>query len=711
MSDLDPIFNPKSVAIVGASRDPKAIGHQCVKNLIESGYEGKIYPVNPKADEVAGLKCYHSVTEIPDEVDIALIVVPAKYVPAVTEECGKKGVKGLVIIASGFSEVGREDLENEVVSIARKYGMRILGPNVVGIMNNPLKMNASFGPYLPYPGKAAMISQSGALLIAMDARTWVDKVGISHMISIGNMADLDFGDLIEHFNKDENTNVISLYIEGVKDGRKFLNACRRSKKPIIALKAGTSKRGAAAAASHTGSLAGSTKIYEAAFKQGHVVWAENLNALFDQTMALALQPPMRGDNLLIITNGGGVGVLATDAAERYEIPIKDAPDDLKLLMYRHMPEFGNPRNPVDLTGMADADQYYGSLKDALNHDWVDGVVVLFCETSFTDPMEIASKIHQAYEESGKKKPIIVNFTGGEESIKAGEWLIEHGIPYYNSPHAAVRAMSALHTYGKFLEREHIEFEPYEVNRQKVEAIIGRARACGRNILTEPEAKEVFAAYGLPVPKGKLAKTAEDAVKIARAVEYPVVLKIVSPQIIHKSDAGGVKVNLKSDDEVRRAFEEIMENAEHYDPHANILGVYVQHMEPWGTETIIGSVNDPQFGPTVMFGLGGIFVEILKDVTFRIAPFSKEEAEDMVKEINGYRILKGARGEKPRDIKAIAEAVSRLSQLVWDFRDEIKEVDANPVIVYEKGLSVVDARIILHKEKRVKAKPKPLDKCA
>ncbi len=711
MENLDPIFKPKSVAIVGASRDPKAIGHQCVKNLIDSGYEGKIYPVNPKADEIAGLKCYHSITEIPDEVDIALIVVPAKYVPAVTEECGKKGVKGLVIIASGFSEVGREDLEREVVDIAHKYGMRILGPNVVGIMNNPLKMNASFGPYLPYPGKAALISQSGALLIAMDARTWVDKVGISHMISIGNMADLDFADLIDYFNKDEDTNVISLYIEGVKDGRKFLNAAKNSKKPIIALKAGTSKRGAAAAASHTGSLAGSTKIYEAAFKQGHIVWAENLDALFDETMALALQPPMSGDNLLIITNGGGVGVLATDAAEKYGVPIKDAPDDLKLLMFKHMPEFGNPKNPVDLTGMADRPEYEGSIRDALKHDWVDGVVVLYCETSFTDPQNIAEGIYKAYKDAGVKKPIAVSLVGGERSVKAGEWLIEHGIPYYNSPHAAVRALAALRVYGRYLEKASKDFVPYKVDKEKVEAIIGKAKACGRSILTEPEAKEVFAAYGLPVPKGKMARNPEEAVKIARAVEYPVVMKIVSPNIVHKSDAGGVKVNIKSDDEVRKAYQEIIENAERYDPHAEIMGVYVQHMEPWGTETIIGSINDSQFGPTVMFGLGGIFVEILKDVTFRIAPFSKDEALDMVKEIKGYGILKGARGEKPRDIEAIADAVSRLSQLVWDFRDYISEVDANPVIVYEKGLSVVDARIILKTEKSTRVTPKPLDKCA
>ncbi len=694
MHPLDPIFKPKSIAIVGASRDPKAIGHQCVKNLLDSGYKGKIYPVNPKADEVEGLKCYHSVLDIPDEVDIALIVVPAKLVPAVTEECGKKGVKGLVVIASGFSEVGRKDLEDQVVEIARKYRMRILGPNVVGILNNPLKANASFAPYLPYPGKAAMISQSGALLVAMDARTWVDNVGISHMISIGNMADLDFADLIEYFNEDRDTNVISLYVEGINKGRKFLEACKKSKKPIVAIKAGVSKRGASAAASHTGSLAGSAKIYEAAFKQGHVVQVENLDALFDETMALALQPPMMGDNLLIITNGGGVGVLATDAAEKYGIPLKDAPDDLKLLMRKHMPEFGSPKNPVDLTGMADREHYEGSIKDALQHEWVDGIVVLYCETSFTDPMNIVEGIYKSVKESGVKKPVAVSLIGGERSVKAGQWLIEKGIPYYNSPHAAVRAMSALRQHGRFVQKPIREFKGYKVNKNMVEAIIAKAKACGRKILTEPYAKEVFASYGLTVPKGKMAKTEEDAVKIAKTLKFPLVMKIVSPDIIHKSDAGGVKVNIKDINEVREAFREIMERVTSYDPHARIDGVYVQQMAPWGTETIIGTTNDKQFGPIVMFGLGGVFVEILKDVTFRIAPVDKDDAKDMIPEIKGYRILRGARGQKPKDINALAEAISRLSQLAWDFKDEIGEIDANPVMVYENGLCVVDARIIL-----------------
>ena len=693
--NLDPIFKPKSVAVVGASRDVRGIGHQCLKNIIDSGYKGRIYPVNPKADEIEGLKCYHSITEIPHEVDIALIVVPAKFVPAVAEECGKKGVKGLVIIASGFSEIGRKDLEDEVVEIARGYGMRILGPNVVGIMNNPLKMNASFASTLPYPGKAVLISQSGALLVAMDVRTWSDNVGISHMISIGNMADLDFGDLIHYYNQDEDTTAISLYIEGVNKGRKFLEACRRSIKPIVALKAGISKRGASAAASHTGSLAGSTKIYDAAFKQGHVIRAENLDDLFDRTMALSMQPKMKGDNLLVITNGGGVGVLATDAAEKYGIPLKDAPEDLKELMKKHMPEFGNPKNPVDLTGMADRKQYEGAIKDALKHPWVDALVVLFCETSWTEPKNVSEGIYKSIMESGvKDKPVVVSYIGGEKCVDAGRWMIEHGIPYYKSPHNAVSAIAALREYAKFHEEKGEIFQRLSADYQSAKEVIEKAKKEGRKTLTEPESKEIFGYYNLPIPRGELAKNEREAMRIASETGYPVVMKIVSPQIIHKSDAGGVKINLKSEEEVKKAYNEIIENAKKYNSNADIHGVYVQKMAPWGTETILGSTNDVQFGPVVMFGLGGIFVEILKDVTFRIAPITKNEAQRMMEEIKGYAVLQGARGEKPKDINALAEAISRISQLAWDFKDEIKEIDANPTIVYEKNLKIVDARIIL-----------------
>ncbi len=699
MNELDPIFKPRSIAVVGASRTPGAIGHTVVKNILDSGYRGKVYPVNPKADEILGLKCYKSVLDIPDEVDLAVITVPARICPAVIEECGKKGVKGAAVIASGFSEVGKEgaELERKIVEIARSYGMRILGPNIVGIMNNPLKCNASFGPYLPYPGKIAMISQSGALVIAMDARTYVDKVGMSHLISIGNMADLDFSDLIEYFAGDEDTTCISLYVEGIKDGRKFIETCRKviSTRPIVALKAGISERGAVAAASHTGSLAGSAKIYRAAFRQAGVVWAYNLNDLFNRSLALSLQPPMRGDNLLVITNGGGVGVLATDAAERYGVPLKDAPEELKAEMRKAMPEFGSPKNPVDLTGMAGAEWYRSSVEAALRHEWVDGLVVLYCETAMTDPVEIAKAIYEAKQAAGVNKPVTVSFVGGEAALKGGEWLQTHGIPFYRSPDEAVSAMGALREYGRYVEtlREGA-FTPFtDVDRERVREILEGARADGRKALLEPEAKEVFRAYGIRVPPGRMATTEDEAVRIAEEVGYPVVLKIVSPQIIHKSDAGGVKVDIRSADEVREKFREIMENARRYDPNADLKGVYVQHMAPWGTETIIGTVRDPQFGPTIMFGLGGIFVEVLKDVTFRVAPVSPDEALEMTAEINGADILRGARGEKPKDVKAIAETIARLSQLVTDF-PEIRECDANPVIVYEDGLSVVDARIIL-----------------
>ncbi|MEM3252553.1 MAG: CoA-binding protein, partial [Thermoplasmata archaeon] len=370
MHSLDPIFKPKSIAIIGASREPYAIGYTVVKNLLTTRYEGKIYPINPKADEILNLKCYHSILDVPDPVDLAVITVPAKITPAVVEEAGKKGVIGVAIIASGFSEVGEVDLENKIVEIAKKYKMRILGPNIVGLMNNPLKMNASFAPYLPYPGKIAMLSQSGALLIALDSRTWLDRVGMSHLISIGNMADLDFATLIEYFSIDDQTNCISLYVEGIKNGKNFIEASKKVlDKPIVALKSGVSKRGAMAAASHTGSLAGSSKIYDAAFKQAGVIKATDLNDLFDKSLALASQPPMRGDNLLIITNGGGIGVLATDSAEKNELQIKDPPEDLKEKIKAIIPDFGSTKNPIDVTGMANDEWYKNTLSVALEHPW------------------------------------------------------------------------------------------------------------------------------------------------------------------------------------------------------------------------------------------------------------------------------------------------------------------------------------------------------
>jgi acetyltransferase len=579
--------------------------------------------------------------------------------------------------------------------------MRVLGPNVVGTLSNSDKLNASFAPFLPLNGEASLVTQSGALLIAMDAITYSRRIGFDKMISIGNMSDVNFSDTVAWLNQDENTKCISLYIEGLQDGSRFIRESAKASKPIVVLKAGVSEHGAAAAASHTGSLAGAQKVYSAAFKQAGAIQATDLNDLFDCTLALSLQPPMVGDNVLILTNGGGVGVLATDAAESAGIPLKFAPDSVQEELKKNMPSFGSAKNPVDLTGMAGNDWYYKSTKFAFAHSWVEGLVVLYCETAMTNPMEIAQSIHNAVIETGiEDKPITVSFVGGERSEEAMQWLVEQGIPAYNAPDLAVHAMGTLHEYAQLKD---INSDPIDnnvvVDQKAARQVIKKVREDGRNSLTEIESKQIFSAYKMPTAQSILATSEDEAVKTAKEIGYPVVLKIVSPDILHKSDAGGVEVNIKTDEEVRNAYHLILDNAKKYKADANIHGILIQEMAPWGTETIIGSVNDPSFGATVMFGLGGIFVEVLKDVTFRVAPISNREARIMLDEIRGGPILDGVRGESPRDKEALARVLELYALMIKDLEDEIKESDANPVLVYEegKGVKVVDARIIL-KEK-------------
>jgi len=696
---MNGLLRPKSVAVIGASNTEGKIGYTVVRSLIEGGYEGPIYPINLKSDEIQGFKAYRSVLDVPGEIDAAAVVVPAKLVPQVTKECGEKGVKGLIIIASGFSEMGHRELEKEVVDIARAYGMRVLGPNIVGILSNSDKCNASFAPFLPLPGRAALVSQSGALLIAMAASTYTRRVGFDRMISIGNMSDVNFADMVSWLDQDESTDCISLYIEGLKDGRRFMENVRKAKKPVIALKSGVSEHGAAAAASHTGSLAGSGKVYDAAFEQAGVVRARDLTNLFDRTLAMSLQPPMQGDNLLIITNGGGVGVLATDSAERYSVPLLFAPEEVQAELKKYMPEFGSARNPVDLTGMAGRDWYQVSVQYSFAHDWVDGLVVLYCETAMTDPQDIAEGIKAAAETSGvTDKPIAVSFVGGKRSEAAMRWLVERGIPAYSEPDTAINAIAALREYARNRSTTQAVMHHEGVNEAAARAVIAKVRAEGDHDLTEWEARAVFKAYGLPVARMRLAATEDEAVAAAAELGCPVVLKIISPDILHKSDAGGVRVNIRGEASVRANFREIIANAKAYKPDADIRGVAVQDMAEKGTEVILGSVNDATFGPMIMFGLGGIFVEILKDVTFRVAPVSPEQGFKMLSDISSAPILEGARGETPLDRRALAEVLSRYSQMICDLRDEVKESDANPVIVYEegKGVCVIDARIILKK---------------
>jgi acetyltransferase len=698
---LNNLLQPKSVAIVGASTQPGKIGYTVIENLLKGGYQGKIYPINPTASEILNLPVFPNISAVPGDVDLAVITVPVKLACQVIEECGQKGIKALSVITSGFSEVGRQDLEQEMLDIARHYGMRILGPNIVGTLSNSDKLNASFAPFLPFPGKATLITQSGALLIAMDAITYTRKVGFDKMISIGNMADINFADLITWLDTDENTSCICLYIEGLKDGRRFIEASRNTKKPIIALKAGVSAHGAAAAASHTGSLAGAVKVYGAAFQQAGVVQASDLNNLFDRTLALSLQPPLRKENLLIITNGGGVGVLATDAAERYGIPLKFAPEDVQTELKKHMPEYGSAKNPVDLTGMAGNDWYYKSVKFAFAHPWTDGLVVLYCETAITNPVEIAQAVKKAIDDAGvKDRPVVVSMVGGTRCDEAMQWLVENGIPAYPTPDQAMNSMAALREYNNIRLMNVGAMESCGPKSSRIaREIIARARDDNRSSLTEIEAKKVFAAYGLPVAETNLSRSEDEAVELATKTGFPIVMKVVSPDIIHKSDAGGVKVNIKDEAGIRSAYQAIMKSCKAYKADADIRGIAVQEMAPLGTEVIVGSINDPTFGPTIMFGLGGIFVEVLKDVTFRVAPVNKEIVTQMINEIHSVAILAGARGESPRDRAALTDLLCRYAGMVYDLCDEVAETDANPVLLYAEGegLTVVDARIILKKK--------------
>lgn len=695
---LTGLLRPKGIAIVGASATPGKIGHTVVKNLIDGGYKDGIYPINPTADEILGYKVYKSVLDVPDPIDAAVLTIPAKFVMDTVKECGEKGIKGLIVITSGFSEVGEVELEKELVRLANSYGMRVLGPNIVGTLSNSDKLNASFAPFLPLEGTSSLVSQSGALLIAIDAITYTRRIGFDKLISIGNMSDVNIADTVGWLNEDESTKCITLYIEGLKDGRRFINECAKAKKPIVVLKAGVSEHGAVAAASHTGSLAGARHIYGAAFEQAGAIQATDLSDLFNSTLALSLQPPMRGENLLIITNGGGVGVLATDSAEAAGIPLKFAPESVQEEFKKHMPSFGSAKNPVDLTGMAGNDWYFDTTKFALSHDWVDGLIVLYCETAITNPMEIAQSLYNAIKETGiTGKPITTSFVGGERSDSAMQWLVENGVPAYNDPDLAVKAMGTLREYSILQDLKDTPIiNDHEVDKQTALDIIANVRAAGRTGLTEVESKNIFKAYGLPIVHADLATSEDEAVILAESYGYPIVMKIVSPDILHKSDAGGVKVNINSEAEIREAYHTILTNAKAYKPDAEIHGILVQEMAPWGTETIVGSVNDVTFGPTVMFGLGGIFVEVLKDVVFRVAPISDMEASMMLDAIRGAPVLDGVRGEAPRDKKALAEVLSKYAYMISDLGEHIQESDANPILVYEegKGVKIVDARIIL-----------------
>ena len=699
---ISALLRPKSVAVIGAAREPHKIGHQIVRNLIEGGYPpDKIYPINPYADKIAGLKCYPSIKHVPDEVDLAVIVVPAKVVPKVLRECAEKGVKVAAIISAGFKEVGNVEAERELVRIAREGGFRILGPNIVGICDTVKRVNASFCPSLPLSGDVAFITQSGALAIALIGWTRLKRIGLSDLVSIGNKADINETDLMKFFGKDPHTRVITMYIEGLDDGRKFMEVAREvvPSKPVIILKAGKAKRAVSAIMSHTGSLAGSDVAYEAALNQVGVLRAPTFIDLFDWATALAKAPLPEGDNVVIVTNGGGAGVMATDLAEQYGIKLMDIPKNLASRLRYYMPPWGSVLNPIDLTGMAGKEWYKGVLKELLRDERVHAIVVIYCHTAITRPREIGNAVLEAISETNIKKTIVVSLMGGIECLEECERLVENNIPAYESPERAMSALGALYKYKRAVERLKKETYPeVKVDKGRASKVIKKALEEGKTALTPSEASEVAAAYGIPVLEKPLARSAEEAVELAEKVGFPVVLEVESPHVVHKTDIGAIKIDLKTPREVKDAYAEIMENVKRRAPGAEIRGIIVRKMAPEGREVIVGMHRDPVFGPLIMFGSGGILVELIKDVSFRVAPISLEEAKEMIKETKAYKLLKGFRGEPEADIGVVVDTIIRVGKLALDF-DAISDIDINPFFVYEKGKGglAVDVKVLLKKK--------------
>lgn len=697
-------FNPESVAVIGASTSPEKLGHAVLRNMIDCGYTsngGILYPINPKADELLGLKAYPSVNDVPGDIEMAVIVIPHPYVPDALRSCGEKGVKGVVVISAGFRESGVEGVEREreLIKIAKDYNMRLIGPNVLGILDTYTPLNASFAADSPPQGPISMTSQSGALGTAILDWAQAGSLGLSKFVSLGNKADINEIDLMEEWADDPHTNVILMYIEELSQGQRFLEAARKVSKikPIVAIKSGVTQSGARAVSSHTGSLAGSMQAYYSAFKQAGVVRAESMQELFDVALAFGYQPPLKGRRIAIITNAGGPGILATDALEKLGLSLSRFELETIQKLETALPDAASAANPVDVLGDALSDRYEFALDVVSKDPNVDGIIVVLTPQAMTNIEGTAEAVCNL--SKNLDKPVVACFMG-EQRVKAGiNILVKNNVPNYPFPNRAAAALKAMSDYQDIINTPEPEYETFEVDKQAVRDLIDKVRGEGRLSIGDSEAQAILTAYGMRIPRSEVAPTADEAVRIANDIGYPIVLKIASPDILHKTDVGGVKVGLESDEQLRDAYELMVYRAKRYVPDARIWGCLVQEMVPGGNlEILVGMNRDKQFGPLVTFGLGGIYVEILKDVTFRIAPFSRLEANAMLQEIRAKALLDGVRGAPAADKEAIVDTLLRIGQLVQDF-PEILELDINPLTVFSKnqGAIAIDMRLVLASE--------------
>ena len=698
---LDAFFEPRAIAVIGASRDPEKVGHKVFKNILDSGFQGNLYPINPKATKLLGYECFRSVSEVPDEIDLAVIAIPAKIVPKVAEECGRKGVRGIVVISAGFSETGREGtlLERELVEICRKYDMRMQGPNCLGIISAHHPMNASFASASPLPGNIALISQSGALGSSILNWALQNNLGFTSFVSLGNEADLDAADFIEALADDDDTRVIGLYIEGVKHGERFIHVAKEAsrKKPIIVLKAGTTDVGIRAISSHTGSLAGSDTAFSAAFEKANLLRIETLEELFDLVQAFEAQPIPQGKNVLIVTNGGGPGILAADACEKLGLELPSLEHEIMQNLRNRLPPHASVSNPVDILGDADDTRYMTALDAGFRSKRIDAIMVILTPQAMTPACEVAEAIIELRRRYAEK-PIVTAFLGYDNDSRPVKKLREIKIPNYSFPESAAYALKAMYDYSLIL-RKPSEKPPkrIEVNAELVREIIARARKDRRTNLMIEEANTIAKTYGVSTPKAMIARNRREAVKIAESIGYPLAMKIVSPEIIHKTDFGGVVLNVKTREEVEGNYDGLLKKVGFSMPQARILGILVQQMVQLGKEVIVGAIRDPQFGPLMMFGLGGIYVNFLRDVSYRLCPLTRSEARQMIEETKAYILLRGVRGEPRSDIESVIDVILRISQIMTT-HEQIVEMEVNPLCVYEekKGCLALDIRMAISK---------------
>ncbi|MCF8011198.1 MAG: acetate--CoA ligase family protein [Clostridiales bacterium] len=699
MAGLESMFKPSAVAVVGASKKPGKIGYSIIRNLLDSGYQGKIYPINPKDKEIEGLTGYPSVSEVPDQVDLAIVSVPARAACDAAEDCGKAGVKNLVVVTAGFKEIGDEgkELENRLTSICSQYGMNMVGPNCVGVMDTHTPLNASFSGAYPNKGNIAFLSQSGAMSIAILDWSLSVGLGFSKMVSLGNKGSLSEIDFIEEAADDPDTNVIICYIEDITDGERFFKVAKEAvkKKPVVLVKSGVSQAGAQAASSHTGALAGSDLAYDTAFKQCGIIRANSMTELFDLAIAFSNSPLPEGDKVAIVTNSGGPGIITTDHVEGNGLTVARFEDKTSEDLKNNMPPEAGLNNPVDVMGDAKADRFDYALKSVSADPNVHSVINLMCPTAVTE----FEKTSQALIDVKQKNPKIAYFAamlGGESLGDAFNMLSNAGIPTYTFPEPAVNSIRGMVQYSKYKENLLNEEKevPVQVNKDAVKDIFNNVKQDNRKVLLGSETSAVAEAYGIPAAKISLTTTADEAAAAGDKLGYPVVLKIASPDIMHKTDVGGVKVGLNSAEEVKQGYNEIMDNVKKALPDTPVSGVEVQSMMPKGTELIIGMTKDAQFGPMIAFGMGGIYVNLIKDVSFRLAMgINNKEIREMIQETKCYKLLKGYRGDPPADMEALVDTIYRVACLVRDF-SEIKEMDVNPIFAYTDGVSALDVKISL-----------------